>query len=468
MATTGETKSQAASQRHEADVVIIGAGIMGCSLAVAFGRQGRSVILLEQSLKEPDRIIGELLQPGGCEALEKLGLKDCLEGIDAIKVDGYYISYHNDSVSLQYPKETPSSPSPEGRAFHHGRFIMKLREAAIACPNVTVVETKATGLVTSTFTNQVVGVECETKELKDCYFGQLTVAADGYSSKFRKGHHPKTPEVRDKFWALELIDAKLPCPGYGHVLISDNPPVLLYQIGTHETRALINIPENLPSASVKNGGVKSHLRNVVLPSIPKDIRPSFEAALDKGQLRSMPNSFLPASTNKTPGLILLGDALNMRHPLTGGGMTVVFNDVCIIRDLLSPENVPSFEDTKLVLKQLSRFHSERKNYSSVINILSIALYSLFAANDVHLQALQRGCFQYFKTSAVREPVLLLAGILKQPVLLVYHFFTVALFSIWILLRESSLLGLFLIPFQSVMVFYTACVVILPYILTEIW
>jgi squalene monooxygenase len=62
-------------EHHEADIVIVGAGIVGCASAVAFGKQGRSVILLERSLKEPDRIVGELLQPGGVEALEKLGLR---------------------------------------------------------------------------------------------------------------------------------------------------------------------------------------------------------------------------------------------------------------------------------------------------------------------------------------------------------------------------------------------------------
>lgn len=60
---------------HEADIVIVGAGILGCAAAVAFGKQGRSVILLEKSLKEPDRIVGELLQPGGVNALEKLGMR---------------------------------------------------------------------------------------------------------------------------------------------------------------------------------------------------------------------------------------------------------------------------------------------------------------------------------------------------------------------------------------------------------
>lgn len=331
-------------------------------------------------MKEPDRIVGELLQPGGVQALEQLGLRDCLEDIDAIKTEGYYVSYFGEPVVIPYPKPSPSAPAPEGRSFHHGRFVMKLREAALACPNVTVVETKATDLVTDPHTKQVLGVECMTKENRDCYFGHLTVVADGYASKFRKQYHDRTPKVRSRFWGLELIDTKLPVRHYGHVLLSDNAPILLYQIGTHETRILVDIPENLPSASVKNGGVRNHLRNVTLPSLPESVQPSFLAALEKGQLRSMPNSYLPAAQNKTPGLVILGDALNMRHPLTGGGMTVAFNDVVVLRELLSPEKVPSFEDTDRVLRQLSAFHWQRKKGSSVINILAQALYSLFAAD----------------------------------------------------------------------------------------
>jgi squalene monooxygenase len=365
---------------HRADVLIVGAGIAGSALAVALGRQGRSVLLLERSLKEPDRIVGELLQPGGVRALEQLGLSDCLEGIDAISVQGYNVIYHGEYVKIPYPKDTPSSPTaPEGRSFHHGRFIMKLREAAMANPNVTVVETTATSLITAKNTKEVIGVECTTKGVQETFFAPLTVVADGYASKFRKEHHPHTPQVKSKFWGLELIDAKLPIPYHGHVVLSDGPPVLLYQIGTHETRALVDIPENLPSASVKNGGVKGHLRNTVLPTLPEGVQASFLAAIEKGPLRSMPNSFLPSTTNKTPGLIILGDAMNMRHPLTGGGMTVAFNDVVVLRDLLSPEKVPTFADTHLVMKQMSRFHWKRKSFASVINILAQALYSLFAA-----------------------------------------------------------------------------------------
>lgn len=480
-------KREARDIHHEADVVIVGAGILGCAIAWALGNQGRSVVLLEKSLKEPDRIVGELLQPGGVQALEKLGLRDCLEEIDAIKVYGYDVIYYGEEVRIPYPENARAEEDdgeqrshtdemrgtkrkrPEGRSFHHGRFIQRLREKAKQQPNVSVVEATATALVRGEWTDQILGVQATVQGEQDSFFGGLTIIADGYDSKFRKELREDKPVARSKFWGLELLDMDLPMPCHGHVVLGDGAPVLLYQIGTRETRALVDIPQDLPSASSKNGGVKGHLRNVVLPSLPEQVQPAFEAAIERDRLRSMPNSWLPPTTNKTPGLVLLGDAMNMRHPLTGGGMTVAFNDVVLLSELLSPERVPMLDDTKLVLKQLRTFHWRRKGLTSVINILAQALYSLFAADDAQLKALQMGCFQYFKLggNCIDGPVGLLAGIIRRPFVLFYHFFAVALYAIYIYITSASLPNLPWRMIGSLGVFWKACVVIFPYIFSEL-
>lgn len=49
-------------------------------------QEGRRVLLLERDLSQPDRIVGELLQPGGYLMLKKLGLEACTDNIDAVKV----------------------------------------------------------------------------------------------------------------------------------------------------------------------------------------------------------------------------------------------------------------------------------------------------------------------------------------------------------------------------------------------
>jgi len=43
-----------------------------------------------------------------------------------------------------------------------------------------------------------------------------------------------------------------------------------------------------------------------------------------------------ASPYPTPGAFMIGDSLNMRHAVTGGGMTVGLSDVVLLRDLLRP------------------------------------------------------------------------------------------------------------------------------------
>lgn len=98
----------------------------------------------------------------------------------------------------------------------------------------------------------------------------------------------------------------------------------------------------------------------------------------------MPNSFLPSVKQGTGGFkegaILLGDSWNMRHPLTGGGMTVVLNDIVILRKMLS--SVSDLGDWSRVRKVLHRWHWSRKPLASTINILSVALYDLFGADGL--------------------------------------------------------------------------------------
>ena len=60
--------------KSEADVIVVGSGVLGSALSAVLARDGRRVVVIERDLKEPNRIVGELLQPGGCHALDTLGL----------------------------------------------------------------------------------------------------------------------------------------------------------------------------------------------------------------------------------------------------------------------------------------------------------------------------------------------------------------------------------------------------------
>lgn len=93
-------------------------------------------------------------------------------------------------------------------------------------------------------------------------------------------------------------------------------------------------------------------------------------------------------------------------------MTVGLWDVVTLSELLHPDNVPSLDQSDLILTQLSRFHWRRKNHSSVINILAQALYEIFSAGDnFDLKVMREACFEYFRLGGVcsEHPVGLLSG-----------------------------------------------------------
>lgn len=67
---------------------------------------------------------------------------------------------------------------------------------------------------------------------------------------------------------------------------------------------------------------------------------------------------MPAAPQSTPGALLLGDAFNMRHPLTGGGMTVALSDIVVLRDLLRP--LSNLNDADVLCNYLESFYTLRK------------------------------------------------------------------------------------------------------------
>merc|ERR1712146_423425 len=81
------------------------------------GDLGQKVVLFERDLKEQDRIVGELLQPGGLRSLERLGIDDCAKTeCDSIPVHGYAIfqgatteNSNPGSMLLSYPQRDPEN-----------------------------------------------------------------------------------------------------------------------------------------------------------------------------------------------------------------------------------------------------------------------------------------------------------------------------------------------------------------------
>ncbi|KAL8242452.1 hypothetical protein R6Q59_012754 [Mikania micrantha] len=418
------------------DVIIVGAGVAGAALACTLAKDGRRVHVIERDLTEPHRIVGELLQPGGYLKLIELGLEDCVDGIEAQQVFGYAIYMDGRNTKLSYPLEKFES-DVSGRSFHNGRFIQRMREKAASLSNVKLEQGTVTSLLEKDGTVQ--GVYYKTKDgqtLTAC--APLTIVCDGCFSNLRRVLCKPKVEVPSSFVGLVLENTNLPYANHGHVILADPSPILFYPISNTEVRCLVDVPgQKVPS--IANGEMANYLKTVVAPQIPHELYDAFVAAVDKGNIRTMPNRSMPADPQPTPGALLMGDAFNMRHPLTGGGMTVALSDIVLLRDLLRP--LHNLNDATTLCKYLECFYTLRKPVSSTINTLAGALYKVFCASpDPARQEMRSACFDYLSLGGMcsEGPISLLSGLNPRPLVLFLHFFAVAIYGV----------GRLLIPFPS--------------------
>ena len=471
------------------DVIVVGAGVAGAALAYSLGMRGRSVLCIERDLSEPDRIVGELLQPGGVLALRSLGLETCVDGIDAQKVHGYAMYMDGKESKVEYPtddifirsrrrnadavsggesnsgEQNESSQQEDveiaGRSFHNGRFVMRLREEARKVKNVNLIEGTVTSLLDKegskhddksdkpvggvrfrvTLKNQKLeenstsntvdaNDNLKAKKTRDVdVFAPLTIVCDGMFSSLRKTLSTAKIENTSHFVGVIVKNAKLPHSNFGHVVLAKPSPILLYPIASNEVRVLVDIPgSKIPSIS--NGAMTEYMRETVAPQLPDCMREAFLVAIKNERIRSMTNKSMPAQPRPIRGALLLGDSFNMRHPLTGGGMTVALSDVSVLVRML--DELPELSDVDATAKHTHTFYTARKPVAATINTLANALYKVFCASDddAH-EEMRKACFDYLNSGGwcSSGPVALLSGLNPTPLHLVGHFFAVALFGI---------------------------------------
>ncbi|KAG2057412.1 squalene epoxidase-like protein [Suillus hirtellus] len=416
------------------DVLIVGAGVAGPALAHALATKTYAkratplrIALLERSLSKPDRIVAELLQPGGVTALKELGLESCLADVGSVSLSGYYVLRQENGVCASFPQ------GHDARAFDHGAFIMALRDRARRAPNVDVIETTVAGLIESEDTHRVIGVRASKAGGQlESYYADLVVLADGSSSKFRTavlGNMPYEPSQKGYLAGLIVKDLKLPVPKYATMIVLKGAgPVILFELPNNEYRMLVEMKESPPD-------LKAHILRDVIPQLPLSVHAPILNALETSRLRRVPHHYLPAmkqGESSKAGAFLLGDSLNMRHPLTAGGMTVALNDAVILSDLLA--NIENFGNWDEISAILRKWHHLRKPLASTINTMSMSWAGLFAADGEAFDIMQVGAFKFFgKGPEYSEmPMSLAAGITQSPLLLARSSLVIAIYSIWVL------------------------------------
>jgi len=410
------------------DLCIVGAGMAGATIAAYLGSKGIKIALIDRDYSEKKRIVGELLQPGAVQSLKKMGLLHLLDGIDAQPVHGYALFRNEHKFSISYNKD--DSTDYKGVGLHNGRFLQNIRKAALNNQSVRQFHGTVGNLLEDN--NKIVtGIQYKekyTREIKTIQ-AKLTITCDGFFSTLRKDLSNNVKTITSFFIGLVLEDCQLPFANYGHVFLSAPTPFICYPISSTETRMLIDFPGD---KAPKKAEITAYILNKVMPFLPEEIKACVAKSMEGESYKIMPNHYMPAKPIVRKGAVLLGDALNMRHPLTGGGLTAVFNDVFLLSKHLL--EMPDFNDSQLIHDKLSQYYKDRQHANANVNIMANALYGVMS-NDL----LKKAVFEYLQKGGenAEVPITLLAGLNRNSLTLIKHFFCIYLLCIKMILKENK-------------------------------
>lgn len=291
------------------DVLIVGGGVAGSTLAILLGRAGFSVELLEMSQFPREKPCGEGLMPAGVSVLERLGLAEAAGGAPF-----YGVRYHFGVYTAESRFPRARGVPAYGRGQRRKHLDRVLFEAAMRTPGVQAhTRTRVDGPLLES--GRVVGALANGQLLR----ARLVIAADGVNSRIRHRLGLDAKPSRKRFGVrvhYRLAKGQEQPPWVDVVLA---PGHELYVTPLPNGEVLLAVLTDIEH--VRQGG------EAIYETFERWIfsQPLLASRLEGAEQISEPLCASWRGRNArfgvAPGIVLLGDAASSIDPIGGGGMT---------------------------------------------------------------------------------------------------------------------------------------------------
>lgn len=328
-----ETGSQSGNRRF--DVVIVGGGIAGGSLAIVLARGGLAVGVLERDREPVDRVRGEFMAPWGVIELQRLGLLDLLVGAGGVfaRLNIPYDENMPGEKALPFMFDLSTVVPGVDGAFCMGHPAMCRALAGEA------------GRLGVEFVRDVDDVEIEEGERPTVAFtrdgartewqARLVVGADGRNSVVRRQLAMKTlADPPHNLLGGMLVEGVPGWPqdtqvigteGRTHFLIfpQGGDRIRLYLCYDFADKALYAGPDR------KQKLIDTFARLQCLPQAGM-----IAASRPIGPFNSFSNEDHWVEDPTAPGVVLIGDAAGHNDPITGQGLSIALRDVRLVSEII--------------------------------------------------------------------------------------------------------------------------------------
>ena len=308
------------------DVIVVGGGIAGSTLAGVLARSGLGVLVVEREARFRDRVRGEGTWPWGVARALRTGLGDLFAQAEVVKVRAMQRYDDQQPVEANVWAESSIDGVTE-IAFSHTRLQQAAFDWAAAHGATTLRPAKATRFANGgapTVTVVQDGQEVE-------FTARLVVGADGKLSGVRRwagGESIADPE-HHRFGGVLVSGTRIDrdCDNY---FWAPGLIVNWFAAGAEQERLYLSMTED----RLRETGVDRSFE----ATIELAARYMPEGALDEvqqaGPIGYFPNNDIWASSITGNDVVLIGDAAGAPDPTQGHGTPLLFHDVCELSELL--------------------------------------------------------------------------------------------------------------------------------------
>ncbi|GAA2005019.1 geranylgeranyl reductase family protein [Nakamurella flavida] len=336
-----------------ADVIVVGAGPAGSTVATYLARSGVDVLLLEKSVFPREKVCGDGITPRGVKQVLALGID--VSGPDWMKNKGLRVVGAGRSVELDWP--TLQDYPDFGLVRTRRDFDGMLAELAVKAGARLHTGTTVSGPIRDEATGRITGVTATVRDADEVadnagrsgkgakremtFHAPLVIAADGVSARVALGmgiakrddrplgvavrRYYTSPRTHDDYLEshLELWDrsnARSPklLPGYGWI----------FGLGD----GTVNVGLGMLNSSSAFG--KTDYRALLKTWL--DGTPEEWGLREENAIGGIGGAALPMGFNRTPhyadGLLLIGDSGGAVNPFNGEGIAYAMESAALAAD----------------------------------------------------------------------------------------------------------------------------------------
>jgi 2-polyprenyl-6-methoxyphenol hydroxylase-like FAD-dependent oxidoreductase len=312
------------------DVVVVGGGIAGASLAAALAGAGLDVVVLEATERFVDRVRGESMMPWGVAEADALGVGAVLRGAGAHIAPTWRRFGEGDREARDIPVGM-LVPGVEGNLnLHHPSACQALLDAAAAAGAEV---RRGVGEVSVAQQGDGAVVSFRRSGRRERVAGRLVVGADGRSSTVRRAIGVELEQVDATAAVVGLLLDGLSGPDDHDVVAEhDRGMSLVFHQGAGRARAYHVVTVDERARYAGQAGAAHFIDD--LRDGPAHLADLVEAAVPAGPCAAFPNIQTRTADPARGSVVLIGDAAGQTDPSIGCGLSVAMRDARTVRDLV--------------------------------------------------------------------------------------------------------------------------------------